>query len=105
MPSLGKKLLSAFIELDDARPQEKESATTPVYTPSVHISTDVSSKFREHFNSLFSEANLPGPGYYEFSKMTAAMQVIADEKSRFCAAFAGLEVQGLDKQKLLSSTQ
>jgi hypothetical protein len=102
MPSLGKKFLSAFIELDDAKPQEKESAPQPVYAP---VYPEVSNKFREHFNTLFSEANLPGPGYYEFSKMTEAMQVIADEKARFCAAFAGLHVQGLDKQKLLSSTQ
>jgi hypothetical protein len=105
MPSFGKKLLSAFIELEDAKTQDKIPAPQPVHTPSVNISPEVSNKFREHFNSLFSEANLPGPGYYEFSKMTEAMQIIADEKARFCAAFAGLQVQGLDKQKLLSSTQ
>lgn len=105
MPSLGKKLLSAFIELEDEKTQDKTPAPQPVYALSVNVSPDVSNKFRQHFNSLFSEANLPGPGYYEFSKMTEAMQVIADEKSRFCAAFAGLQVQGLDKQKLLSSTQ
>lgn len=105
MPSLGKKILSAFIELDDANTQDKEPAPQPIYVPSVHVSQDISNKFSEHFNRLFPEANLPGPGYYEFSKMTEAMQTIADEKARFCAAFAGLQVQGLDKQKLLSSTQ
>lgn len=105
MASFGKKFLSAFIELDEDQPRD----TTPerfIETPvPVTVSAAVSNKFSEHFNRLFSEANLPGPGYYEFSKMTEAMLVIADEKARFCAAFAGLQVQGLSKEKLLSSTQ
>ena len=33
------------------------------------------------------------------------MQGILDEKARYCAAYAGLQVQGLDKQKLLQSVQ
>jgi len=35
--------------------------------------------------------------------MTEAMQSIADERARYSAAFAGLCVQGLDKQKLLNT--
>lgn len=112
MASLGKKILSAFVDMDNSKPTETAPATQQVTRP--HISapqaapagTDAgSSKFSEHFNRLFADANLPGPDYYEFSKMTEAMQGIADEKARFCAAFAGLQVQGLDKQKLLSSAQ
>ncbi|HMH24284.1 MAG TPA: hypothetical protein VK563_21030, partial [Puia sp.] len=35
--------------------------------------------------------------------MTEAMRSIPDEQARFYAAYAGLQVQGLDKQKLLST--
>ncbi len=60
-------------------------------------------RFVDYFDKLFSEANIPGPDYYEFARMTSAMQAISDERSRFAAAFAGLQVQGLDKDKLLST--
>jgi len=113
MASLGKKILSAFVDLDHStQPEPAPAATQQVSRPHTAApqappaGTDTgSSKFSEHFNRLFADANLPGPDYYEFSKMTEAMQAIADEKARFCAAFAGLQVQGLDKQKLLSSAQ
>src|ERR1044072_7196936 len=35
--------------------------------------------------------------------MIAAMQALPDEQVRYTTAFAGLTVQGLDKQKLLST--
>lgn len=112
MASLGKKILSAFVEMDDSKTKEKEPETLPQQTfqhvapqQVTPVTAEAGSKFSEHFNRLFAEANLPGPDYYEFSKMTEAMQAIADEKARFAAAFAGLQVQGLDKQKLLSSAQ
>ncbi|GGH58708.1 archaellum component FlaC [Filimonas zeae] len=113
MASLGKKILSAFVDMDDSTPTEPAPAATQhVSRPHTAVpqappagTDNGSSKFSEHFNRLFADANLPGPDYYEFWKMTEAMQAIADEKARFCAAFAGLQVQGLDKQKLLSSAQ
>jgi hypothetical protein len=60
-------------------------------------------RFADYFDKLFSDANIPGPDYYEFSKMITAMQLVRDEQARYYAAYAGLQVQGLDKQKLLST--
>jgi hypothetical protein len=105
MPSFGKKILSAFVDLSDEEKQPEAVHQPPVsHAPAESAAApEVNSKFSEHFNKLFADANLPGPDYYEFSKMTEAMQAIADEKARYCAAFAGLQVQGLSKGKLLSS--
>ncbi|WP_431213125.1 hypothetical protein ACQ86N_47135 [Puia sp. P3] len=109
MVSIGKKILSAFIETTEQAPASPAAAVTPkievVEAPaSAPASSPVSDqRFADYFDKLFSDANIPGPDYYEFSKMVAAMQVIPDERSRYYAAFAGLQVQGLDKQKLMST--
>lgn len=107
MASFGKKFLSAFVEVTD------EEKTVTVAEEVQHYSTDktvageipatTAEKFKQYFDQLFKEANLPGPDYFEFSKMTEAMQAIQDEKARYSAAFAGLTVQGLDKNKLLDT--
>src|SRR3954453_9823762 len=109
MSSFSKKFLSAFVEVtDDKKAEQKtvdEPDAKPSFTESAPQPADANSKFSEYFTKLIAEANLPGPDYYEFFKMTEAMQGINDEKARYCAAFAGLQVQGLDKQKLLQSVQ
>jgi hypothetical protein len=108
MASIGKKILSAFVEITG------EDKPAPVKPPeSTHDSTEIrekyipaietSGKFRQYFEKLFRDANLPGPDYFEFSKMVEAMKSLPDEKARYAAAYAGLSVQGLDKQKLLST--
>src|SRR6187549_3546443 len=104
MASFGKKILSAFVEVTDEKKavnHKEESKDFPVIPAMAkEVSTGVQEKFRQYFDQLFREANLPGPDYFEFAKMTQAMQAIADEKSRYSAAYAGLNVQGLDKSKL-----
>jgi len=104
MTSFGKRILSAFVEVTEdektvAVQEEKKTYTTPVAA----IPANTAEKFRQYFDRLFTEANLPGPDYFEFTKMTAAMNAITDEKARYSAAFAGLNVQGLDKTKLLNT--
>lgn len=108
MANIGKKILSAFVEISD---DEK----TPPVKPFEHGAENADSgrsitssvehgvKFLQYFDKLFREANIPGPDYFEFSKMIEAMNSIPDEKARYTAAFAGLSVQGLDKTKLLST--
>lgn len=114
MASLGKKVLSAFVEVSDdkktdaEKPPEKTNTSTANfnYVPAAVKSSYASpanSKFRDYFDKLFSEANIPGPDYFEFSKMIEVMRSVPDEQVRYVTAFAGLTVQGLDKPKLLST--
>lgn len=111
MASFGKKILSAFLEVDGEKKDASQSNVdvepkipyvTPA-TPAVSGSPAGDQRFSEYFDNLFKEANIPGPDYYEFARMISAMQAIPDERSRYAAAFAGLQVQGLDKEKLLST--
>ena len=109
MASFGKRILSAFVEVKEKSKEppapEKPSSRSLSATAQEHYKPPQqnSDKFRQYFDKLFRDANIPGPDYFEFSKMTEAMSNITDEKSRYSAAFAGLNVQGLDKEKLLST--
>jgi gas vesicle protein len=124
MASIGKKILSAFVEVtppdktpagpvENAGVNKKEDrvkASVPVNVPVTNEgagakSTVTDNRMTEYFDKLFSEANIPGPDYFEFSKMTAALKAVPDEFSRFCAAYAGLQVQGLTKEKLVSTAE
>jgi hypothetical protein len=108
MANLGKKILSAFVEVSDSQKTGNEKPPEQPVTPvkqaaSSSYASPVSSKFKDYFEKLFNEANIPGPDYYEFSKMIEVMKAVPDEQVRYITAFAGLTVQGLDKQKLLST--
>jgi hypothetical protein len=117
MTSIGKKILSTFIEVGEGKKEvsaaPEEAAGTAGAASAARTSAAAGGKgstsgqpdqrFLDYFEKLFSEANIPGPDYYEFSRMIAAMQAITDERSRYAAAFAGLQVQGLDKEKLLAT--
>ena len=76
MASFGKKFLSAFVEVTDEEkavtmPEEKQQYSTPVATVRKQLPDSTTEKFKQYFDKLFSESNLPGPDYFEFAKMTA----------------------------------
>lgn len=118
MARLGKKILSVFVENVST---DQPPASAPAQEPSTGTLSAAGTppglnpgpagneaphndtRFVDYFDKLFSDANIPGPDYYEFSRMIGAMQAIPDEQSRFYTAYAGLQVQGLDKTKLLST--
>jgi hypothetical protein len=113
MASFGKKILSAFMEVEEekktatpdgaAQPATATATTIPAQSGGGGGSAQNDQRFNEYFDNLFKEANIPGPDYYEFARMITAMQAIPDDRARYAAAFAGLQVQGLDKEKLLAT--
>ena len=116
MSSIGKKILSTFIEVGEEKKEVSAAPEQPGGTAGASAARTTAAtagtgttggqpdqRFLDYFDKLFSEANIPGPDYYEFARMIAAMQAITDERSRYAAAFAGLQVQGLDKEKLLAT--
>lgn len=123
MANIGRKILSAFVEVADEehstviKPKEEKQKSTnssqagdpgaafagQTASRRQIVNDEMAEKFKQYFEKLFKDANLPGPDYFEFSKMTEAMISIQDERTRYTAAFAGLNIQGLDKQKLLQS--
>ena len=124
MASLGKKILSAFMEVTDEKKESSaqvqnrhDAADAGVQAQGdrgdagrpdadkqeLRSASRTDDRFAGHFDQLLSEANIPGPDYYEFSRMIGVMQGIPDEGARYSAAFAGLQVQGLDKQRLLTT--
>lgn len=124
MSNMFKKALGLFIEFEpDQEAQSPKSSFSddglPMQVnpnkkgnhPSFNLSggpmnqSDMD-KFEKHFEELFDRANLPGPDYYEFWKMMETLEVaVPDEKVRMSAVFATLKVQGLDKDKLISSAE
>jgi len=104
MARIGKKILSVFLDVGEETKQPHagpaEAAPAPVTTT---VTPATEQRFAGYFEKLFADANIPGPDYYEFARMIGAMQAIPDERARYTAAFAGLQVQGLDKEKLLNT--
>lgn len=113
--SIGKKILSAFIEVEEDTSEKKldpnknqvsnSTVSAASYTTSGVVNDAVKQKFKDYFDKLMTSSNIQGPDYYEFNKMIEAMNAIADEKTRFNSAFAGLSVQGLDKTRLIDTAQ
>lgn len=60
---------------------------------------------RTTFRQIIKDHNLPGPDYYEFFITKEAMAAIPVPQTKYQVAFAGLSVQGLTKEILLSSAE
>jgi hypothetical protein len=117
MASIGKKIISAFLEVDEKKevaglpPDEGvRRSEAPAGGGSGSVggvgsagNGSADDRFAGHFDQLLGEANIPGPDYYEFARMIGVMQAIPNEAARYNAAFAGLQVQGLSKQRLLDT--
>jgi hypothetical protein len=103
MARFGKKLLSAFLEVKEGENGVIGSHGRDEGAPRDEAAAPADDRFAGHFDKLLREANIPGPDYYEFASMIAVMQGIPDEAARYNAAFAGLQVQGLNKQRLLDT--
>ncbi|MBI5219828.1 MAG: hypothetical protein HY958_12950 [Bacteroidia bacterium] len=110
MAGFFKKALGVFVEFDEnAETAEKQSVSPQVtsrqpVTYEKRLNAEDVDKFAKHFESLFDQANLPGPDYFEFWKMMETLEKhIADENARISATFAALSVQGLTKEKLIET--
>ena len=113
MTSFGKKIIGAFLEVEAHDTTNRSvTPTAPVAPTPLAMAPDTvapptteraDDRFAGHFEKLLGDNNIPGPDYYEFARMVAVMSAIPDEAARYNAAFAGLQVQGLDKQRLLDT--
>ncbi len=115
MPSLFRKALSLFVVLDETPISANEvasntsasQATAPAAAPTSKmpaLSAADLERYERYFEQLFEKANLPGPDYFEFWRTMEALEAhIPSEEARIKAAFASLQVQGLDKAKLLDT--
>jgi hypothetical protein len=120
MASFGKKIIAAFLEVAEekkdappdgaARQDARERGTRGDVWSGVRVDgvdgaheEAPDERYAGHFDRLLADANIPGPDYFEFARMIAVMRGIADEAARYNAAFAGLQVQGLNKQRLLDT--
>lgn len=113
MTRLGKRLLSAFLEVTEEENgvQSSQNANAARDVDAAHFEAEArdgsapqaDDRFAGHFDKLLSEANIPGPDYYEFARMIGVMRAIPDDAARFSAAFAGLQAQGLNRQRLLET--
>lgn len=121
--SLGKKILGAFVELDE-KPVVKKSSTpitasrtpttitlgnmiTPMATPSYGSNDFEVHQFREQFKRILdneNKKNFPGNDYYEFVVMKNAMSAIPQENIKYQAAFAGWMTGGNQTKDSLMKT-
>lgn len=110
MAGIFKKAMSLFVEFEeDQNKSAPEVSPVPTgaaknHAPLKTLNAEDFDKFEKHFERMFDQANLPGPDYYEFWKMTETLEAhIKDERARLSATYASLAIQGLTKEKLIES--
>jgi hypothetical protein len=92
------------VERESTKPPDEVSPRRTLARPVLNKETF--EKFEQHFEKLFNEANLPGPDYYEFWKMSETLEThIKDEGARIAATYASLAIQGLTKAKLIETAE
>ena len=124
MAGIFKKAMGLFVEFEEDKARTVHSPRSTDHGhergPEVKVSDPVPKgeqgrqafdeatidKFDRHFETLFDQANLPGPDYYEFWKMMETLEPhIKDERTRLSATYASLAVQGLTKDKLVATAE
>ena len=83
----------------------KEKTETPGLTPNpTVVHTMDSSKYKNLFDKVLTDANIPGPDFFEFYKTleSLAPQPIADQQ-KYILAFTGFQVMGLKKEKMIET--
>lgn len=106
---------------DKQVPKPAKAPTKPVLTPSVtykdtstsnsspftedapEVSAGDPAAFRQHFEGLLKDNNVPGNDYYEFIAMKNAMTSIPLESQRYETAFLGLSAAGLTKDVIIQT--
>jgi hypothetical protein len=117
MNKMLKNVLGSVVEFEDKPAVKKPeghsmiSPTAPVSGPALQTTAPVTKeqadKFQVHFYDLMKKANLPGPDYFELSKIDETLKIhIPDEKTRMIAAFASLQAQStITKKVIVTSAQ
>ena len=126
MNSIFKKVAGTIFTLEEVTETTKPTASTKTvvndsqndfkqvnnyqpqtdFHPMQSVAVGDTQKYKDHFNQLMKDSNLPGPDYYELSNtVDTLIGTIADSATRFKAAFKMLTANGLTKEKALSSGQ
>lgn len=114
------RLADLFFEDDEISKQKKQapqnkdktlnttSSVSKKTTPTSSVSTTgtVDKKIYESLIDAIENSNLEGFDYFEYKESIAAMkETIADEATRFKAAYASATAMGISKERLLETAQ
>lgn len=83
--------------------QQQAPILAQTFVANTNVPRELLDNYVNHFNTLMVDANLPGPDYYEYSKMIDNLGSVPDIRTRHIAAFSGLQAQGVNKEVLLST--
>jgi len=94
---------SLFIKEEEELPKPKEKVQ--VVTPVKEVYVQPSADFSKLLEGVLEKRNLPGPDFLEFYKALNALSAMPiSEEQKYQAAFAGLSVSGLTKEKIVETS-